>query len=119
MLPMRLLGDFNFKTAKEHALTMLKRVGLDKQSQQIPKVLSGGEQQRVAIARALILQPQIVFADEPTGNLDGDTANDIERLFFELNKEQDTTLIVVTHDLDLAAKCQRRLDLQDGHLVEV
>ncbi|QPT39406.1 Lipoprotein-releasing system ATP-binding protein LolD [Oligella ureolytica] len=119
MLPIRLLGNVNVKSAKEQAFAMLERVGLDKQSQQIPKVLSGGEQQRVAIARALILQPQIVFADEPTGNLDGDTANDIERLFFELNKEQDTTLIVVTHDLDLAAKCQRRLDLQDGHLVEV
>ena len=119
MLPMRLLGNFDFKVAKERALLMLERVGLDKQSRQTPKVLSGGEQQRVAIARALVLQPQVVFADEPTGNLDGDTANEIEDLFFELNKEQGTTLIVVTHDLDLAAKCQRRLDLQDGHLVEI
>lgn len=119
MLPMRLLGDFEFKAAKEQALAMLARVGLDKQSRQIPKVLSGGEQQRVAIARALILQPQVVFADEPTGNLDSDTANEIENLFFALNQEQGTTLIVVTHDLDLAAKCQRRLDLQDGYLVEM
>lgn len=119
MLPMRLLGNFDFKMAKERALAMLEHVGLDKQSRQTPKVLSGGEQQRVAIARALVLQPQVVFADEPTGNLDGDTANEIEDLFFELNKEQGTTLIVVTHDLALAAKCQRRLDLQDGHLVEI
>ncbi|NLJ52060.1 MAG: ABC transporter ATP-binding protein [Alcaligenaceae bacterium] len=119
MLPMRLLGSFDFNTAKERALDMLKRVGLSKQSQQIPKVLSGGEQQRVAIARALVLRPQVVFADEPTGNLDGETAAEIEHLFFALNKEQGTTLIVVTHDLALASKCQRRLDLQEGHLVEI
>lgn len=119
MLPMRLLGNFDFSVAKVRAHTMLERVGLADQSQQIPKVLSGGEQQRVAIARALVLQPQVVFADEPTGNLDSETATDIENLFFALNKEQGTTLVVVTHDLDLANKCQRRLDLQDGHLVEM
>lgn len=118
MLPMRLQGDFHFDKAKKRALTMLQRVNLTEQTQQTPKVLSGGEQQRVAIARALVLEPQVVFADEPTGNLDGDTAAEIETLFFNINKEQGTTLIVVTHDLDLAAKCQRRFDLQDGYLVE-
>lgn len=119
ILPMRLLGGFDLKAAKERALNMLERVGLATQSQQIPKVLSGGEQQRVAIARALVLQPRVVFADEPTGNLDSETANDIQKLFFALNEEQGATLILVTHDLTLAAKCQRRLDLQNGQLVEI
>lgn len=119
MLPMRLFGDFDYPSAKERALLMLDRVGLAAQRHQIPKVLSGGEQQRVAIARALVRQPQVVFADEPTGNLDGETAAEIEQLFFALNKEQGTTLVLVTHDLDLASKCQRRLDLQEGQLIEV
>ncbi|MDO5668128.1 MAG: ABC transporter ATP-binding protein [Alcaligenaceae bacterium] len=119
MLPMRLLSNFDLKSAKQRALEMLERVGLAAQSRQIPKVLSGGEQQRVAIARALVLQPQVVFADEPTGNLDSETAGDIQQLFFSLNQEQDTTLVLVTHDLELASKCQRRLDLQDGQLIEL
>lgn len=118
MLPLRLLGDFDYTEASQRALKLLERVGLAEQSKQIPKVLSGGEQQRVAIARALILEPQVVFADEPTGNLDGATAAEIEDLFFSLNKEHGTTLIVVTHDLDLAAQCERHFALQDGELVE-
>ena len=81
-------------------------------------MLSGGEQQRVAIARALIGEPDIIFADEPTGNLDAQTASEIEQLLFELNRETGTTLVLVTHDAQLAAKCQRHFDLQDGQLIE-
>ncbi|MFI7913168.1 ATP-binding cassette domain-containing protein, partial [Acinetobacter baumannii] len=86
---------------------------------QTPKVLSGGEQQRVAIARALIAEPQIIFADEPTGNLDGQTAQEIETLLFDLNRELGTTLILVTHDRNLAALCQRHVELDDGRLKTV
>ncbi|MGK3629335.1 ATP-binding cassette domain-containing protein, partial [Acinetobacter sp. A11] len=87
--------------------------------EQTPKVLSGGEQQRVAIARALIAEPQIIFADEPTGNLDGQTAQEIESLLFDLNRELGTTLILVTHDRNLASLCQRHVELDDGRLKTV
>ncbi|RDM18930.1 ABC transporter ATP-binding protein, partial [Acinetobacter baumannii] len=113
MLPLRLRKDFDYKIAEKKALDWLHRVGLSRQAEQTPKVLSGGEQQRVAIARALIAEPQIIFADEPTGNLDGQTAQEIETLLFDLNRELGTTLILVTHDRNLAALCQRHVELDD------
>ncbi|MCO8046774.1 ABC transporter ATP-binding protein [Acinetobacter towneri] len=118
MLPLRLQEKFKYAEAEQKALNLLKRVGLERQAQQTPKVLSGGEQQRVAIARALIREPKIIFADEPTGNLDGETATEIEQLLFELNRESGTTLVLVTHDPKLAAQCQRHYALIDGQLVE-
>ena len=118
MLPLRLQEKFKYAEAEQKALNLLKRVGLERQAQQTPKVLSGGEQQRVAIARALMREPKIIFADEPTGNLDGETATEIEQLLFELNRELGTTLVLVTHDPKLAAQCQRHYALIDGQLVE-
>lgn len=118
MLPLRLQEKFKYAAAEQKALNLLKRVGLERQAQQTPKVLSGGEQQRVAIARALIREPKIIFADEPTGNLDGETATEIEQLLFELNRELGTTLVLVTHDPKLAAQCQRHYALINGQLVE-
>ncbi|KXO80495.1 ABC transporter ATP-binding protein [Acinetobacter venetianus] len=119
MLPLRLQPDFHFKQAEQKALAWLERVGLSRQAQQTPKVLSGGEQQRVAIARALIAEPKIIFADEPTGNLDGQTAEEIEQLLFDLNRELGTTLVLVTHDQNLAALCQRHVTLVDGQIQEI
>ena len=118
MLPLRLQPDFHYQTAEQKALKLLKRVGLERQAGQTPKVLSGGEQQRVAIARALISEAAIIFADEPTGNLDGQTAEEIEQLLFELNHELGTTLVLVTHDPELARQCQRHFELVNGHLIE-
>lgn len=118
MLPLRLKSDFNYSHAENKALALLKRVGLERQATQTPKVLSGGEQQRVAIARALISDPKIIFADEPTGNLDGETAKEIEQLLFELNKEIGTTLVLVTHDVQLAEQCQKHYELLNGQLVD-
>jgi putative ABC transport system ATP-binding protein len=118
MLPLRLQQSFNFAAAEKKALALLKKVGLERQAMQTPKVLSGGEQQRVAIARALISDPQIIFADEPTGNLDAQTAKEIEQLLFQLNREFGTTLVLVTHDSTLAQQCQRHFELRDGHLIE-
>lgn len=118
MLPLRLQPDFHYQTAEQKALKLLKRVGLERQAGQTPKVLSGGEQQRVAIARALISEPAIIFADEPTGNLDGQTAEEIEQLLFELNHELGTTLVLVTHDPELARQCQRHFELVNGYLIE-
>ena len=97
-------------TAKE----FLSRVGLQDRSEHLPNQLSGGEQQRVAVARAFACQPKILFADEPTGNLDIVTGAKINDLLFELNQEQGTTLVIVTHEQSLAARCGRRLHLQCG-----
>ena len=119
MLPLRLQPDFHYTAAEQKALELLKKVGLERQAQQTPKVLSGGEQQRVAIARALVSEPKIIFADEPTGNLDGQTAQEIEQLLFQLNRELGTTLVLVTHDPQLAAQCQRHFELIDGQLREL
>ena len=118
LLPLRLQPNFNYQQAQARALYLLEKVGLARQAEQTPKVLSGGEQQRVAIARALVTEPKIIFADEPTGNLDGQTAYEIEQLLFDLNRELGTTLVLVTHDTQLAAQCQRHLALVDGQLLE-
>lgn len=118
LLPLRIQHHFDFKTAKAQATACLERVGLQRQMTQMPKVLSGGEQQRVAIARALVRNPKIIFADEPTGNLDGQTAHEIEQLLFGLNREMGTTLVLVTHDEQLAAQCQRHVRLHEGQLFE-
>ncbi len=118
MLPLRLQPNFKYSDAEQKALVLLQKVGLERQAQQTPKVLSGGEQQRVAIARALVSEPKIIFADEPTGNLDGETAQEIEQLLFQLNRELGTTLVLVTHDPDLARQCQRHFELVNGQLIE-
>jgi putative ABC transport system ATP-binding protein len=115
LLPLQLAGVPR-RAALPRATAMLDRVGLAARLQQPARLLSGGEQQRVALARALVHQPRIVFADEPTGNLDGHTAQAVEQLLFELNREQGTTLVVVTHDVALAGRCQQQLLLQDGRL---
>lgn len=101
---------------EDFAREMLARVGLRGRENHYPSELSGGEQQRVALARAFINKPQILFADEPTGSLDNATAQEVENLLFELNREQGTTLIIVTHNLDLAAKTERVLRLSYGKL---
>lgn len=115
MLPLQLAGNDD---ARGLALAALTRVGLDHRLTHYPKQLSGGEQQRVAIARAFAPGPQILFADEPTGNLDAVTGHKIIELLFELNAEAGTTLILVTHDDELATRCQRVLRLQGGKLQE-
>jgi putative ABC transport system ATP-binding protein len=115
MLPLELLGVKNpSKVAKD----WLGKVGLADRLDHQPNQLSGGEQQRVAIARAFCAEPDILFADEPTGNLDEHTGQTIESLLFSLNKELGTTLILVTHDDELAKRCQRQVHLEDGVLTE-
>ena len=115
MLPMELLGD---ASARERGEDYLQRVGLDDRSGHYPRQLSGGEQQRVAIARAFAGSPRILLADEPTGNLDSATGERIADLLFALNREEGTTLVLVTHDLKLAARCQRQLHMERGELEE-
>jgi putative ABC transport system ATP-binding protein len=114
MLPAELANDDN---AKQKALALLTQVGLSERANHFPAQLSGGEQQRVAIARAFITKPDVLFADEPTGNLDKQTSTYITDLLFDLNKQFGTTLILVTHDLTLAQRCQRRVEMQGGKLV--
>ena len=106
------------KDAKEKAMELLDKVGLKDRATHYPTQLSGGEQQRVSIARAFANAPKILFADEPTGNLDTETGNMIENLIFDLNKEQGTTLVLVTHDLELAAKTQRIVHIKGGKIQE-
>lgn len=114
MLPLELSGD---KNARASAAALLHRVGLSHRLSHTPKQLSGGEQQRVALARAFVTRPAILFADEPTGNLDSKTGATIINLLFELNQENKTTLILVTHDHALAGRCQRTIQLDAGYMV--
>ncbi len=113
MIPMELRGD---KNARSGALSLLERVGLADRAKHYPAQLSGGEQQRVSIARAFANKPSILFADEPTGNLDGETGAAIEELIFELNRDAGTTLVLVTHDIELANKTSRVITMKNGSL---
>ena len=115
MLPLELRGDAD---AAAKAEAMLSRVGLQQRLQHYPKYLSGGEQQRVALARAFVTRPPLLLADEPTGSLDAATGEAIIELMFELNREQHSTLVLVTHDLAMAARCARQLTIAAGRLVD-
>jgi putative ABC transport system ATP-binding protein len=114
MLPLELA---NRKDARSTATEMLARVGLAQRLRHYPRVLSGGEQQRVALARAFVVHPAVLLADEPTGSLDFATGEKIMELMFELNREQGTTLVLVTHDPVIAARCDRRITIEAGQLV--
>ncbi|WP_339079211.1 ABC transporter ATP-binding protein [Pseudomonas sp. TMP9] len=115
MLPLELEGHAD---ARQRARALLERVGLGQRLTHYPRQLSGGEQQRVAIARAFVAEPAVLFADEPTGNLDSHTGERISDLLFELNKERGATLVLVTHDERLAHRCKRLIRLEGGHLVD-
>ena len=115
MVPLELRGT---KNATGPAINLLERVGLGDRKNHYPTQLSGGEQQRVAIARAFSNNPEILFADEPTGNLDAETGTYIEELLFEINREKGTTLVIVTHDLDLAKKTDQIVQLKGGKLFQ-
>jgi putative ABC transport system ATP-binding protein len=114
MLPLELRGDAD---ARGKAAAMLGRVGLESRLRHYPKYLSGGEQQRVALARAFVTEPPLLFADEPTGSLDAATGEAVIRLMFELNRERGSTLVLVTHDQAMAARCGRTLTIAAGRLV--
>ncbi|MDH5708706.1 MAG: ABC transporter ATP-binding protein [Hylemonella sp.] len=111
MLPLELAGR---RDARQAAAEMLARVGLAERLNHYPKVLSGGEQQRVALARAFVVQPAVLLADEPTGSLDYATGEKVMELMFALNREQGTTLILVTHDTAIAERCERRITIEAG-----
>ena len=114
MLPLELRGD---RDATTQARQMLQRVGLGERLQHRPRVLSGGEQQRVALARAFVVKPALLLADEPTGSLDHATGAQVMELMFELNRAEGTTLVLVTHDPQVAARCERQLKIEAGRLV--
>jgi putative ABC transport system ATP-binding protein len=114
MLPLELQGRVD---AKLQATEMLRRVGLGERLGHYPKVLSGGEQQRVALARAFVVKPALLLADEPTGSLDFATGEKVMALMFELNREQGTTLVLVTHDRGIAARCDRQVRIEAGRIV--
>ncbi|MDP2986848.1 ABC transporter ATP-binding protein [Hydrogenophaga sp.] len=114
MLPLELAGR---RDARATATHMLQRVGLGERLSSYPKVLSGGEQQRVALARAFVVQPAVLLADEPTGSLDFATGGNIMELMFDLNREQGTTLVLVTHDRAIAQRCERRITIEAGQVV--
>ena len=115
MLPLELAGR---RDARAQASEMLARVGLGQRLRHYPRVLSGGEQQRVALARAFVVHPSVLLADEPTGSLDFATGATVMDLMFDLNRELGTTLVLVTHDLAIAARCQRRLSIDAGRMAE-
>lgn len=114
MVPLELRGE---KNIKNHAMDLLDKVGLADRSGHYPVQLSGGEQQRVSLARAFSNKPAILFADEPTGNLDAETSDKVVKLMFDLNREAGTTLVIVTHDLDLAGKTNRMIKLKGGLII--
>ena len=114
MLPLELAGR---KDSRKAAGEMMTRVGLSERLGHYPRVLSGGEQQRVALARAFVVQPAVLLADEPTGSLDFATGETVMELMFDLNREQGTTLVLVTHDTGIAQRCQRRITIEAGRIV--
>lgn len=117
MLPLKIAG-VRGKERKRRAMEALAEVDMSNKANNKASDLSGGQKQRVCIARALVTQPRVIFADEPTGNLDSENGQRVEELLFNLNKKKNMTLIIVTHDEDLAAKCDRRLNMKDGILTE-
>lgn len=116
LLPLKISGTRR-KTRKKLAFEALKTVELEDKAKSKANDLSGGQKQRVCIARAIVNNPKIIFADEPTGNLDSNTGEKIEKLLFSLNKEKNVTLIIVTHDEDLAKKCSRQIHIKDGQII--
>ena len=116
MLPLELAGHGD---ARRRATEMLARVGLAQRARAYPRVLSGGEQQRVALARAFVVQPALLLADEPTGSLDFATGESVMQLMLQLNQEQGTTLVLVTHDRGIAARCQQRITLEAGAIAAI
>lgn len=114
MVPLELRGE---KNARARSMDLLEKVGLANRSHHYPTQLSGGEQQRISLARAFSNQPKILFADEPTGNLDSETSEKMVKLLFDLNRENGTTLILVTHDMELASKTQRIIRIKGGNLI--
>ena len=118
LFPLELQGNVSYEEAVQEATTLLSRLGLGDRLHHKPSKMSGGEQQRVAIARAFVTQPPILFADEPTGNLDKETGMVVEKLLFDLQRETATTVILVTHDLELAKKADRILEMSGGRLSE-
>lgn len=116
MMPSLIRGNTGRDTAKEHALRLLQELGIYERKDHRPGELSGGEQQRVAVARALILNPQVVLADEPTGNLDTATGSELFELLFRINKQRGITFIIATHNPALARRCQRVIEMVDGRI---
>jgi putative ABC transport system ATP-binding protein len=116
VLPMRIRGASQYRLTQA-AMDALESVGLKDKEEKKAKDLSGGEKQRVCIARALVGKPKVIFADEPTGNLDSTNSEIIENMLFELNRSKNITLIIVTHDPELAAKCSRIIEMKDGEIV--
>jgi len=116
MLPLEIIGRNDARTA---AAAMLERVGLGARMHAYPKVLSGGEQQRVALARAFVVRPRLLLADEPTGSLDYATGETVMQLMFALNRESGTTLVLVTHDMAIAQRCDRRIQIEGGRALEL